>query len=70
MLCPLEPERTLLLSEKGAAEEQSVTAHAKFRFFGTMNPGGDFGKKEVSPLAFFALNLVWTCGLTSNYSQT
>lgn len=42
-----EPERTLLLSEKGAAEDQTVTAGKQFRFFGTMNPGGDFGKKEV-----------------------
>lgn len=43
-----EPERTLLLSEKGAAEEQFVIAQENFRFFGTMNPGGDFGKKEVN----------------------
>lgn len=44
----IEPERTLLLSEKGAADEQFVVAEENFRFFGTMNPGGDFGKKEVN----------------------
>ena len=51
----LEPERTLVLAERGGLSEggghtevESVTAHADFRLFATMNPGGDFGKKEVS----------------------
>ena len=49
----LEPERTLLLAEKGAsagANEQDVdviVAKDTFRVIATMNPGGDFGKKEV-----------------------
>lgn len=49
----LEPERTLLLAEKGggaldAREDVDVlVAHHNFRIIGTMNPGGDFGKKEV-----------------------
>jgi hypothetical protein len=48
----LEPERKLLLAEKGGGEigtDKScvVTAAQNFHFIGTMNPGGDYGKKEV-----------------------
>lgn len=49
----LEPERTLLLAENGggghsAGEDIDVlVAHKDFKIIGTMNPGGDFGKKEV-----------------------
>ena len=49
----LEPERTLLLAEKGgggltSGEDVDVlVAHQDFKIIGTMNPGGDFGKKEV-----------------------
>jgi len=47
-----EPERKLLLAEKCGGElgtEKSciVTANKNFHFIGTMNPGGDYGKKEV-----------------------
>lgn len=44
-----EPERKILLSEKGT-DVQEVVADDNFLFIGTMNPGGDFGKKEVSNL--------------------
>ena len=48
----LEPERTLLLAEKGGGdggqnEIEQVVAMETFRVIGTMNPGGDYGKKEV-----------------------
>ena len=48
----LEPERTLLLAEKGGGdggqnEIEQVVAGETFRVIGTMNPGGDYGKKEV-----------------------
>lgn len=48
----LEPERTLLLAEKGGGdggqnEVITITAKETFRMVSTMNPGGDFGKKEV-----------------------
>lgn len=46
----LEPERTLLISEKSRqekGEEYEVTAAEGFVFMATMNPGGDYGKKEV-----------------------
>lgn len=54
----LETDRTLLLSEKGSScssssdggmSAENVVAAAKFRTFATMNTGGDFGKKELSP---------------------
>ena len=47
----LEPERTLLLAEKGSSRSstaEQITAHKNFRLVATMNPGGDYGKKEVS----------------------
>lgn len=43
----LEPERTILVSEKGDGSPSLIKAHDKFQFVGTMNPGGDYGKKEV-----------------------
>jgi midasin len=38
----LEPERSLLLAEKGPVDS-SVTAADGFQFLATMNPGGDYG---------------------------
>ena len=49
----LEPERTLVLAEKGSGghsvgeDVDVLVAHKDFKIIGTMNPGGDFGKKEV-----------------------
>ena len=47
-----EPERKLLLSEKGGEEIGTdtscvIVAQENFHIIGTMNPGGDYGKKEV-----------------------
>lgn len=49
LLLFLEPERKLLLSEKIGNNDSGseLTAHPEFCFVGTMNPGGDYGKKEV-----------------------
>ena len=49
----LEPERTLLLAERGSGESTGddidvIVAGVEFFVVATMNPGGDFGKKEVS----------------------
>ncbi|GAW82891.1 dynein-related AAA-type ATPase [Plasmodium gonderi] len=44
----LEYERTLLLTEKGGKNIKNLKAHEQFSFIGTMNPSGDFGKKEIS----------------------
>ena len=50
----LEPERTIVLAERGggaadAAGNEKLTAHENFLLIATMNPGGDFGKRELSP---------------------
>lgn len=43
----LEPSRSLVLAEKGG-EIEHITAADPFRLVATMNPAGDYGKKEVS----------------------
>jgi hypothetical protein len=45
----LEPGRSLTLAEKGGAGAELVVGAAGFLVLATMNPGGDFGKKELSP---------------------
>lgn len=58
----LEPERTLLLSEKGGfnnTEINIIKAHHDFKFLATMNPGGDFGKKELSPALRNRFTEIW-----------
>ena len=60
----LEPEQTLLLAEKGGEAEEGVeqvVAEKGFQVFATMNPGGDFGKKEVC--------LVYFCLTATSYSR-
>ncbi|CCH41350.1 Midasin [Wickerhamomyces ciferrii] len=54
----LEPERTLLLAEKGT-EDSSITAKDGFQFLATMNPGGDYGKKELSPALRNRFTEIW-----------
>lgn len=53
----LEPERKLLLSEKIGNNDtgSELVAHPEFCFIGTMNPGGDYGKKEVCDLLLINL---------------
>ncbi|XP_064213116.1 midasin isoform X2 [Tribolium castaneum] len=60
----LEPERTLLLAEKGADinnpnNSELIVADPNFYFIGTMNPGGDFGKKELSPALRNRFTEIW-----------
>ena len=48
----LEPERTLVLAEKGRGDGSDnqvdqIVAKESFRIIATMNPSGDYGKKEV-----------------------
>lgn len=54
----LEPERSLLLAEKGT-DDSSVTAADGFQFLATMNPGGDYGKKELSPALRNRFTEIW-----------
>ena len=54
----LEPERTLLLAEKGTKEDP-VSASSGFQFMATMNPGGDYGKRELSPALRNRFTEIW-----------
>ena len=74
----LEPEREILLAEKIGQEMEAqtgvtteiVTAGANFRFVGTMNPGGDYGKKELSPALRNRFTEVWCPSLSSTEDLT
>jgi midasin len=61
----LEPGRTLVLAEKGGVDidEATLVAHAKFHVVATMNPGGDFGKKELSPALRNRFTEIWVPAL-------
>ncbi|ABN66318.2 large protein with a conserved N-terminal domain, a central AAA ATPase domain composed of 6 tandem AAA protomers, and a C-terminal M-domain midas sequence motif-containing protein [Scheffersomyces stipitis CBS 6054] len=54
----LEPERSLLLAEKGT-DDVFVTGAEGFEFLATMNPGGDYGKKELSPALRNRFTEIW-----------
>ena len=64
----LEPERKLLLAERTTHgidnESLDITAHSDFLVFATMNPGGDFGKKEVIWQIFIIYIHSYPCLLT------
>ncbi|GMH65392.1 hypothetical protein TrST_g10125 [Triparma strigata] len=59
----LEPSRTLTLAEKGGAAGEEgideIVGHEDFRIFATMNPGGDFGKRELSPALRSRFTEIW-----------
>ncbi len=54
----LEPNRTILLAEKGSVDSV-VQAASGFQFLATMNPGGDFGKRELSPALRNRFTEIW-----------
>jgi midasin len=58
----LEPERSLLLAEKGT-DDSFITATDGFQFLATMNPGGDYGKKELSPALRNRFTEIWVPSL-------
>lgn len=60
----LEPGRSLLLAEKGT-DDSFVQAADGFQFFATMNPGGDFGKKELSPALRNRFTEIWVPPLSN-----
>lgn len=68
----LEPSRTLTLAERGGdgpsclhksdsetSTNSEIRAHDEFRIFATMNPGGDFGKRELSPALRSRFTEIW-----------
>lgn len=59
----LEPSRSLLLAEKGSLDS-FVEAQAGFQFFATMNPGGDYGKRELSPALRNRFTEIWVPALS------
>eukprot|EP01133_Synstelium_polycarpum_P016329 gene16329-19424_t len=62
----LEPARLLVLAEKGgAAAIDELRGHENFRILATMNPGGDFGKKELSPAMRNRFTEIWVPAITA-----
>ncbi|KAF8635894.1 hypothetical protein AX15_000074 [Amanita polypyramis BW_CC] len=57
----LEPSRTIVLAEKGGedSEQAAVKAREHFKLVATMNPGGDYGKKELSPALRNRFTEIW-----------
>ncbi|KAL8480046.1 hypothetical protein ACS0TY_026830 [Phlomoides rotata] len=60
----LEPERKLSLAEKGGSHLENITAHPNFFILATMNPGGDYGKKELSPALRNRFTEIWVPSVT------
>ncbi|XP_024011307.1 midasin [Eutrema salsugineum] len=60
----LEPGRKLSLAEKGGPVLEEVVAHEKFFVLATMNPGGDYGKKELSPALRNRFTEIWVPPIT------
>ena len=58
----LEPGRMLFLAEKGT-DDAPITASPGFQFCATMNPGGDYGKKELSPALRNRFTEIWVPNL-------
>ena len=61
----LETQRTILLAEKGV-EDSFVQATEGFQFFATMNPGGDYGKRELSPALRNRFTEIWVPSLSEH----
>lgn len=55
----LEVGRTLTLTEKGSKDAEVIRAADGFRIVATMNPGGDYGKKELSPSLNNRFTQIW-----------
>jgi hypothetical protein len=66
----LKTEKRLLLAERWSLamkfadgsismSSEFITAAPGFRVFATMNPGGDFGKKELSPAMWNRFTAIW-----------
>ena len=60
----LEPAKTLVLAEKGGADADVIKGGSEFQIVATMNPGGDFGKKELSPALRNRFTEIWVPSIT------
>ncbi|TPX38299.1 hypothetical protein SmJEL517_g00093 [Synchytrium microbalum] len=63
----LETSRSMVLTEKGGGSggAEMFHAHPQFRFFATMNPGGDYGKRELSPALRNRFTEIWVSVLSN-----
>ena len=61
----LEKEKTIIISEKGDGSVQEIKAHPNFKVIATMNPSGDFGKKELTPALRNRFTEIWVEPVTS-----
>ena len=59
----LEPQRSLLLAEKGPVDSLVVGSDG-FQFMATMNPGGDYGKRELSAALRNRFTEIWVPALS------
>ncbi|KAF2171699.1 hypothetical protein M409DRAFT_17936 [Zasmidium cellare ATCC 36951] len=59
----LESQRTIMLAEKGSLDS-FVSASPGFQLFATMNPGGDYGKRELSPALRNRFTEIWVPSLS------
>ncbi|KZT67287.1 hypothetical protein DAEQUDRAFT_812985 [Daedalea quercina L-15889] len=57
----LEPDRSIVLAEQGgdSGELPLLKADDSFKLVATMNPGGDYGKKELSPALRNRFTEIW-----------
>jgi midasin len=55
----LESNREITLAEKGGYDSEKIVAHPNFRLVATMNPSGDFGKRELSPALRSRFTEIW-----------
>ncbi|KAJ3986826.1 midasin nuclear AAA ATPase [Lentinula detonsa] len=57
----LEPSRTVVLAEKANNDHDHpfIVAQDSFKLVATMNPGGDYGKKELSPALRNRFTEIW-----------
>lgn len=60
----LEPSRLLVLAEKGGKHVEELHGANSFQFLATMNPGGDYGKKELSPALRNRFTEIWVPAVT------
>ncbi|RMJ23781.1 hypothetical protein PHISP_05349 [Aspergillus sp. HF37] len=61
----LEPQRSILLAEKGPIDS-AVVAGNGFQFLSTMNPGGDYGKRELSAALRNRMTEIWAPQLSED----
>lgn len=63
----LEPDRTIVLAEMGgrSLDDSRVVADIAFKLVATMNPGGDYGKKELSPALRNRFTEIWVPAVDS-----